>query len=197
MSLVELSFTTVGWNAMLGQMIPELLRNHSTLKIFRLVMEVDVDSTTDFEDAIQMATESVRVCQLQSLELSIYPDLIGELDSESYPDAAGLVQAFTSNVTLTDVSISDNMARNMRMYDPKKIAYFTLRNKKFQEIMSSLSMVSEANSGNNSISTIPLGLWPCILQAAHKRFPDASMVYSIFSLLLSTQTVDLICGWEE
>jgi hypothetical protein len=200
MPLVELGFAAApaaDWNAATGQMILELLRNHPTLKTFQLHMSVN---SKDFGSAIQLATESVRVCQLQSLELSIDPEPIGrELDSESFPDAAGLVQAFTSNVTLTDVSISDEMARNMRMYSPKIISSCTLRNKNFQEIMSSLIADIDDNSHLSTVSgsMIPLGLWPRILEVSHQRFPDASMLHNIISSLLSTHTVDLLCGGEE
>jgi hypothetical protein len=37
-------------------------------------------------------------------------------------------------------------------------------------------------------SAIPLGLWPCILEAAHKQFPDVSMLHH----LLLSQMGDLI-----
>jgi hypothetical protein len=170
-----------------------------------------------------MATEAVRVCQLQSLYLdidcddSLYDDDFNEWDS-SNPDFTAFVQAFASNTTLTDVFLSYEILENIQTIGAEKIRFYNMRNKEFQRITSSLILdgmdrndqpskdetchVDDdddhlsvfSDSSVDSVRTLPLGLWPQILEAAHKQFPNLSMLHH----LLTSQTVSLVLlGREE
>jgi hypothetical protein len=208
-SLVQLRLIGCGWHVATGQMIPELLRNHSTLKVFKLKQIMRADHYANFGCVIQMATETIRVCKLQSLSFDFDLYYTEERDSESSTDSPAFMQAIATNLTLTDVYFSDAFVHNLRTWDPEKIVHFTSRNKKFQKIASTLRAGNVdkehghsdhqddlVNSGSNSISSIPMGLWPHIMEAAHQQYPDATMLHILFSSLLSSHNGDLLFGRE-
>jgi hypothetical protein len=124
-----------------------LHNNHSTLK------RVDLDGFNvyckNLRRMIEMFTETVRVCQLESLHLEFYvnnndPDDDSDDDSveeeDSEPDFDELVQAFATNATLTNVLLSDNILNNIDTSNVKKIHFYSMRNKAFQKITSNLTV---------------------------------------------------------
>jgi hypothetical protein len=139
-------------------------------------------------------------------------------EEDSDPDYDALVQAFASNTTVTEVYFSNDIFDNC---DTKKLYFYGKRNEEFQKITSKLmtggtvrygqshddEQDEESNfvNNNNNLrmvganssdvlrSSIPLGLWPHILQAAHRQFPDLSMLQH----LLTIQTDgSVLSGWE-
>jgi hypothetical protein len=132
-----------------------------------------------------------------------------EEEQDGNPDYDAFVQAFASNTTITHTYISDNILDNC---DTKKLYFYGERNKAFHKISSNLIVggidrndqsskydeeeefhvedsSGDSSANNNSYSTkIPVGLWPHILEAAYKQFPDLSMLLH----LLSSQTVGLV-----
>jgi hypothetical protein len=202
------------------------LHNHSTLKKFH--MEIRSAHFRYLGRVIRNVTETLRACHLQSLHLDIFVDhrlhsdtysdnflsMIEEEDSnpgddfvkDGNPDYAAFVQAFATNVTLTDVQFSDKIIENLPTGVAEKIYFYAKRNKEFQKLTSNLTMgamnrndnigsSSGGGGGDVSVSTttIPLGQWPHILEASHKHFPDLSMLHH----LLSSQTVGLLLAGRE
>jgi hypothetical protein len=105
-------------------MILEMLHNHPTLKFFELDICVHY---TNLGCAIWTATESIRLCQLQSLHLDIrvhnrpyYGDNVSVEEENNSPDYDALVQSFASNITLTDLFLSDDILEDMSTGNAKK-----------------------------------------------------------------------------
>jgi hypothetical protein len=172
---------------------------------------------------IRMAAEAVQNCRLQRLRLDIKMEYDDHESSDllptglfsSIPDYDELLEAFACNTTLTDVHLSNYILDSC---DSKKLYFYVKRNEEFQKIISELIVhgtdrndqsnddgdtnackVSDCDylHGHNrggSVSTIPLGLWPHILEAAHKQFVDESMLFQLFSL---QPVVLLFSGREE
>jgi hypothetical protein len=223
-SLEKLSLTCSHMDTDVVPWIFGSLHNQSTLRKFQ--MEIRSAHFRCLGCVIRNVTEAVRVCQLQSLRLDIFVDhrvsddtysenvlsvmeeegsnLDDDAEKDSNPDYAAFVQAFATNVTLSDVHFSDKIIENMPTGDAEKIYFYAKRNKEFQMITSNLTLGAMDRKDNNgsrssggvggddddsvSTTTIPLGLWPHILEAAHKHFPDLSMLRH----LLSSQTVGLL-----
>jgi hypothetical protein len=200
-------------------MIPMILENHPTLKCFEIDLLVRYK---ELGRLIQMVTETVENCQLQRLYLDIgvdYDDDYASDDSDndsfeeedSNPDYDELVQAFASNTTVTEVYFSNDIFDNC---DTKKLYFYGKRNEEFQKITSGLIVDGTvangpfdgneqdeecmravgANSSGVLNSKIPLGLWPHILEAAHRQFLDLSVLHQILS---SPMGGLLLAGWEE
>jgi hypothetical protein len=138
-------------------------------------------------------------------------------------DYSAFLHAFASNTTLTDVYLSKEILKNMDTSGEKKINFYAERNREFRKITSNLTVdemdgndetnddekdevvcnddndhlsifdISSDDSVSSTTTTIPLGLWPLILEAAYKYFPDLSMLHH----LLSSQTVGLVLSGRE
>jgi hypothetical protein len=146
--LEKLFFIECDWNESIRQiLIPTMLDNHPTLKCFELETYVH---HTDLGRVIRMATESVRVCQLQRLCLDVsvdYDDYDSddnndndsvEEEEEPFSDYDALLQALAANTTLTDVVLSEDIVDNMHTRKTKKVYFYVKRNEEFQKITPNL-----------------------------------------------------------
>jgi Ran GTPase-activating protein (RanGAP) involved in mRNA processing and transport len=225
-SLVELCLKDGALTTPTLQVFCTMLHNHPTLKIFRMdPMELHPTEgegvTQMLNKAVQMLTKTIRVCRLQRLHIQFVVDDVDEDDSVeeegSNQDQDALLHALTTNVTLTDVSLSEDILASQHQ---EKLSFFNARNSGFQEIIHSLSRTdidihdfsddedeeyyadgrgrwrTDQNldrSRDNAICSVPLGLWAHILEAADKQFPDTSMLFHV----LSSQIGDLLESWGK
>jgi hypothetical protein len=225
-SLVKLDLNCTRMDIDVPQLIFSVLHNHSTLKCFQLVIP-NMHSISVLRRVIRMATEAVRVCQLQSFllevrldDVNIFFDEFERNDYVSQEDYDAFMQAFAVNTTLMDIVLWGDIDEHI---DEEKLDFYGRRNREFQEIISTLivsgtdrnglsnddeqdeafrvndndrlSMARFNGNGADSNSTIiPLGLWPYILEAAHKQFPHVSMLHH---LLLYQVSGPVLSEWEE
>jgi hypothetical protein len=213
-SLEKLCLTCTEMHTDVVPLFFSALHNHSTWKEFKV--EIWSAHFRFFGRVVRTVTETLAVCQLQSLHLDIFVDhrlhddsysenylsmieeedsdlyFVAEAEKDSNPDYAAFVQAFATNATLTDVHFSNKIIEHMPAGDAEKIYFYAKRNKEFQNL-TSISTMDSGGDESVASTTIPLGLWPHILEEAHKRFPDLSMLHC----LLSSQTVALLLARRE
>jgi hypothetical protein len=96
-------------------------------------------------------------------------------------------QKITSNLTLGGTDRNEQCSE-----DDEEDDFHVYDNDTFSMVGSSSVSSSGGNDGNAS-SAIPLSVWPHILEAANKQFPDVSMLY----YLLSLPTVSLVLSRRE
>jgi hypothetical protein len=189
------------------ELIFSVIQKHTSLKKFHLQRSGICRS--DLRWVILVAAQCIYDCQLQSLHLDIRvygDDESAAEENINSNDYLLFMRTFAANTTLTDVALSNDILENMHIGIRKKIYFSVQRNERFSKIISHddgdendvfdgtdhWSMVRVDGKRSDSVTTIPWGLWPHILEAAHKQYPCVSMLHQILSsptggLLLSSR----------
>jgi hypothetical protein len=204
-SLVELSLNDCGVNAAGVCSIFAALPQNQTLKFLSLQnVYIDLSPMDDLEefmddsgDLCTTLVEYLPQCQLEKLELSrsipVQDYFFGILH-----DQDALLGAFYANKTLKEVNICGRILDESRQ---PELAICTLRNifqpyiacNFINSIRSSLSSLDDNRTSGkypSYVSSIPLGLWPFLLEIAHQRYPNASLLHSMVSSRLDLLMTD-------
>jgi hypothetical protein len=207
-SLVELSLNDCGVGADGVRAIFGALQQNQTLRTLCLknlcidYWPTPVDDEEDFMDdscdLCDTLVEYLPHCQLEKLEMSrripIQDDFSGIIHDED-----ALLGAFHANKTLKEVNVCGRILDESLQ---PELVIGTLRNIFQPYIASNLgnSVTSSSSSsldGTNItgkypsyVSSIPLSLWPFLLEVAHRRYPNAALLHLVVSSRLDLLVTD-------
>jgi hypothetical protein len=193
-SLIELCLNDCSVGAAGVRAIFAALQQNETLKIVRL-QKVYIDFSPlddleefmdDSEDLCNALVEYLPQCQLEILELTRNIPFRDDFFCILH-DQDALLRAFQANRTLKEIDVC---SRIMDETLQPELVFCALRNIFQPYIASGLknSLTSSVLDGHSRtdkypsrVSTIPLGLWPFLLEVADRRYPNAALLHMVLS----------------